>query len=55
MQAIVTTDDAELIVDTVPRPEPLAIEVLIKTSAIGVNPVDWKTRGANVAGPSPIR
>jgi len=46
MQAIVTTAAGDLELSTVPRPEPLAIEVLIKASAIGVNPVDWKTRGS---------
>lgn len=46
MQALVTTADGDLELTTVPRPEPLAIEVLIEVSAIGINPVDWKTRGA---------
>src|SRR4051812_14144178 len=28
----------------VPRPEPLATEVLVRVDAAGVNPVDWKSR-----------
>ncbi len=28
----------------VPRPEPVATEVLVRTCAAGVNPVDWKVR-----------
>ena len=28
----------------VPRPEPRAGEVLVRVSAAGLNPVDWKTR-----------
>jgi NADPH:quinone reductase-like Zn-dependent oxidoreductase len=31
---------------TVPRPEPAATEVLVRVTAAGVNPVDWKTRAA---------
>ncbi|NNC80554.1 MAG: NADP-dependent oxidoreductase [Acidimicrobiales bacterium] len=46
MQAIITTPDGELEVASIPRPSPLASEVLIKISAIGVNPVDWKTKAA---------
>lgn len=46
MRAIVATDDGQLEWTEVPRPEPLASEVLIKAAAIGVNPVDWKTRAA---------
>lgn len=51
MQAIIATGDGELEVATVPRPAPLASEVLIEVAAIGVNPVDWKTR----ASASPAR
>lgn len=51
MTAIVTTADGKLEVATVPRPTPLASEVLIKTAAVGVNPVDWKTK----ASKSPAR
>ncbi|MGI9598990.1 MAG: NADP-dependent oxidoreductase, partial [Acidimicrobiales bacterium] len=46
MQAILTTEDGGLELATVPRPELLASEVLIESAAIGVNPVDWKTRTA---------
>ncbi len=36
---------------SVPRPEPLPTEVLVRVHAAGVNPVDWKTRsGSGVAG-----
>jgi NADPH:quinone reductase-like Zn-dependent oxidoreductase len=28
----------------VPRPSPIPTEVLVRTSAAGINPVDWKTR-----------
>lgn len=45
MNAIVTHDDGRLELMTVPRPTPLASEVLIEVAAAGVNPVDWKTRG----------
>ena len=38
-------------VERVPRPEPLPTEVLVRVSAAGINPVDWKTRtGAGMAG-----
>lgn len=47
MQAIVTTPEGELELATVPRPQNLAIEVLIETAAVGINPVDWKTAGAS--------
>lgn len=46
MNAIVTTKDGDLEFTKVPQPAPLASEVLIKATAIGVNPVDWKTRAA---------
>lgn len=46
MRAVVATADGELKVEMVSRPVPLAPEVLIKVSAVGVNPVDWKTKGA---------
>lgn len=36
---------------TVPRPEPLPTEVLVRVVAAGVNPVDYKTReGGGMAG-----
>ena len=28
----------------VPRPAPIPTEVLVRTAAAGINPVDWKTR-----------
>ena len=38
-------------VEQVPRPAPLPTEVLVRVSAAGVNPVDWKTRaGDGMAG-----
>lgn len=47
-----------LTVSTVPRPEPLPTEVLVRVDAAGVNPVDWKTRGgtgmAGVLGEPPF-
>lgn len=53
MQAIVIDAYGEgdvLTLREVPRPTPAAGEVLIQTRAIGVNPVDWKTRqGRGVA------
>ncbi|SDG98409.1 NADPH:quinone reductase [Lentzea fradiae] len=40
-----------LVVEQVPRPEPLPTEVRVKVHAAGVNPVDWKTRaGSGMAG-----
>ncbi|NJK63572.1 MAG: NADP-dependent oxidoreductase [Synechococcaceae cyanobacterium SM2_3_1] len=53
MQAVVIDgygDVDVLSLQEVPRPTPAAGEVLIQTRAIGVNPVDWKTRkGRGVA------
>ena len=46
MQAMVTTADGSFEMQTVPRPSPLASEVVIKVAAAGINPVDWKTAGA---------
>lgn len=43
---MVTTADGLFEMHTVPRPTPLASEVLIKVAAAGVNPVDWKTASA---------
>ncbi|MEA3503149.1 MAG: NADP-dependent oxidoreductase [Actinomycetota bacterium] len=34
-----------LVVESIERPEPGPTEVLIRVDAIGVNPIDWKTRG----------
>src|ERR1043165_9072676 len=33
-----------LVYEDVPRPEPATGEVLIKIHAVGINPVDWKSR-----------
>ena len=41
----------EFSIGQVERPEPRPTEVLVKTSAVGINPVDWKTRrGEGVRG-----
>jgi NADPH:quinone reductase-like Zn-dependent oxidoreductase len=37
-------DAQVLVVEQLPRPEPLPTEVLVRVHAAGVNPVDWKTR-----------
>ena len=38
-------------VERIARPEPLPTEVLVRVTAAGVNPVDWKTRaGSGMAG-----
>lgn len=38
-----------------PRPEPAATEVLVRVTAAGVNPVDWKTRASgNMLGDPPF-
>lgn len=47
MTALVASDDGQLQVTEVPRPTPLANEVVIKVAAAGVNPVDWKTLAAS--------
>lgn len=40
-----------LTIAEVPIPEPTPGKLLIKTSSIGINPVDWKTRAGNgIAG-----
>ncbi|MBS2537181.1 NADP-dependent oxidoreductase [Catenulispora sp. NF23] len=45
-------------VESVPRPEPLPTEVLVRVHSAGINPVDWKTRGgtgmAGVLGAPPF-
>jgi NADPH:quinone reductase-like Zn-dependent oxidoreductase len=33
-----------------PRPEPAAGEVLVRVHAVGINPVDWKTREGGMSG-----
>lgn len=44
-------DPEELVLDTVPRPEPGPGEVLVRVAAAAINPVDFKTRaGSGVAG-----
>jgi NADPH:quinone reductase-like Zn-dependent oxidoreductase len=41
----------QLHASSIPRPEPGPTEVLIRAKAVGVNPVDWKTRnGSGVYG-----
>ena len=44
MTAIVTNSDQSLVPTQVERPTPGPTEVLIKSSAAGINPVDWKVR-----------
>jgi len=41
----------QLVIDTIPRPQPGDREVLIRVHAAGVNPLDWKTR----QGTGPMR
>lgn len=44
-------DPSVLELADLPTPEPIPTEVLVRTRAAGVNPVDWKTRsGSGVAG-----
>ena len=38
--------------DELPRPEPIATEVLVRVQAAGVNPVDWKTRSGKGLQPA---
>jgi len=33
-----------LVVESIERPEPGPTEVLVRVDAVGVNPIDWKTR-----------
>jgi NADPH:quinone reductase-like Zn-dependent oxidoreductase len=35
---------AQLVLEQIPRPDPLAGEVLIRIHAAGVTPIDWKIR-----------
>ncbi len=53
MTAIITTPDGRLEPARVQRPVPGPSEVLIKAAAVGVNPVDWKTRRSGAAGNDP--
>lgn len=40
-----------LVYEDAPRPSPAAGEVLVKVQAVGINPVDWKTRaGSGMSG-----
>lgn len=51
MKAIIAHSDGQLKIQNVPRPNPGPTEVLIKAHAVGVNPVDNKTRlGSGVNG-----
>src|SRR5690348_12253657 len=34
----------QLVLDHIPRPDPVAGEVLVRVYAAGVNPIDWKIR-----------
>ncbi len=44
-------DPDVLIYEDAPRPSPAAGEVLVKVQAVGINPVDWKTRaGSGMSG-----
>lgn len=44
----------KLAVETVPRPEPKANEVLVKVRYAGVNPVDWKIRAGYLKSFMPV-
>ena len=46
MNAVTFTEGGveNLTVESIERPEPRPAEVLVKVDAIGVNPIDWKTR-----------
>jgi len=44
MTAIVLNQDRTLSASLIDRPTPGPTQVLIKAAAVGVNPVDWKTR-----------
>ncbi|MEA2023433.1 MAG: NADP-dependent oxidoreductase [Actinomycetota bacterium] len=51
MSAVVFTKGGpeNLVVESIERPEPGPTEVLVRVDAVGVNPIDWKTRsGAGV-------
>jgi NADPH:quinone reductase-like Zn-dependent oxidoreductase len=41
-------DPEVLVLEEAPRPQPGADEVLVRVSAAGVNPLDWKVRGGHV-------
>ncbi len=41
-----------LVYEDAPRPIPAAGEVLVKVQAVGINPVDWKTRAGSGMGDS---
>ena len=43
MLAMITENNGNMVAANVARPHPGPTEILIKTAAIGVNPVDWKT------------
>jgi NADPH:quinone reductase-like Zn-dependent oxidoreductase len=44
-----------LLVEEVPKPEPMPTEVLVRVAAAGVNPVDWKVRaGGGFLGEPPF-
>jgi len=44
-------DPSVLVYEDAPKPSPAAGEVLVKVQAVGINPVDWKTRaGSGMSG-----
>jgi NADPH:quinone reductase-like Zn-dependent oxidoreductase len=48
-------DSEKLVLETIPRPEPKANEVLIKVHFAGVNPIDWKLRAGFLKNYMPLQ